>query len=117
MKRPNLQVMVDTLSWYANQTNYFGAPAPIYGDSGHKARQALETAFLNRNEWWNDKNGLSLSDVQKLQKRLGQKVFDALIYTGGISGGNWLPWPGTEGDPVRNILRLYANRLDWKQHG
>lgn len=117
MKNPDIQIIFDTLSWYANPSTYFGAPAPIYSDSGTKARIAIREAFVSKRDWWNDEHGLSLSDVNKLQERLGEHVFEGLIYTGGITTGTWLPWPGSEGNPIRAVLRLYANRSDWKQNG
>lgn len=66
--------------------------------------------------WWNDETGLSLADIDRLEKRIGARLWDKVIHLGGISTGTWRPWCGWEGDEVREILNQYESREEFRRH-
>ena len=110
-----MELQLNALRFYADQNNWFGAPAPVYSDSGKKAVEALKAACLEDGWWYNDAQGLSLSEINMLKVRLGDSVWDGLIHFGGINDGMWLPWPGEQGKPVRRILELYQTRKQFNE--
>jgi hypothetical protein len=116
MKSENVRELVKALQFYADPMSYLGAPAPVYSDSGRKAFTALRDFGNAGSDWWNtDMIGLSVLDVEQLRQRLGERLWDGVIHLGGINTGVWVPWPGKEGDCVRDVLRQYKNRDDFRK--
>lgn len=114
MKRNNNK-LVEALQFYASPANWFGAPAPVYKDSGKLAIQALSVYASDSQEWWSDDTGLELRDIIALEKRLGMSMWDGVIHLGGVSTGIWRPWPGEPGDSIRGVLKLYESRTDFRR--
>ncbi len=116
MKDELIKPLVEVLKFYADPLNYFGAPAPVYSDSGRRAFDCLmQFGHQFNDRWWNDRQGLNATDIDYLKKRLGERLWDGVIHLGGINTGTWLPWPGIEGNCVREILSMFENREQFRK--
>jgi hypothetical protein len=61
-----------------------------------------------KSDWWDDAEGLTFEDTNRIERALGCQVrWEGIVHTGRADTGRWLPASNPQGDRVADWLRTH----------